>query len=320
MQTVFVTGANGFIGKALKRDAPENIKIVGIDREELSGPTYENKIEKGSSVIHLAARVHIMKETSTDPQEEYRKVNRDMTVNLAKAALVAGVRNFMFISTVAVFGRFRGGYVDDNEQVRPDDPYGISKAEAETALEELFSGQSASQCIILRIPMVYGIENKGNMLPLLKAASMGIPLPLKAARRKRSMLYVRNLCDAIYTSINSPITFPLKTRYYFVNDGNDLTSSELYSAVYRAYSGRKGVFWAPELLLRVGGVIGSQLNRIPGVNLPLNKEVISRLFDEYRFSSDTFRSDYGWMPPYTTMNGVRETVAWHSSLNKSVSV
>ncbi len=320
MQVVFMTGANGFIGKALKRDAPKNIKIVGIDREELSSKTYENKIEKGSSVIHLAARVHIMKETSTDPLEEYRKVNRDMTVNLAKAALAAGVRNFIFISTVAVFGRFRGGYIDDSEQARPDDPYGISKAEAETALEELFSGQSASQCIILRIPMVYGPENKGNMLPLLKAASMGIPLPLKAAKGKRSMLYVRNLCDAVFTIINSSKTFPNNIRYYFVNDGNDLTSSELYSAVCRAYSGGKGVFWAPEALLRAGGIIGTQLNRILGINLPLNKEVISKLFDAYRFSSDTFKSDYGWMPPCTPEQGIRETVTWHSSLNNSVSI
>lgn len=143
-------------------------------------------------VAHLAVCVHQMKENATNPLDKYREANRDFTLKLASMTLEAGVRNFVYASTVKVVGE--GGQttepLTEDTPFASEDPYGVSKMEAEKGLFELFSKQTNARCTIFRLPMVYGPGNKVNMLTLLKVAKMGVPLPLGAASGKRSMAYV----------------------------------------------------------------------------------------------------------------------------------
>ncbi len=315
-EKILITGASGFIGSSIVRELKkESYGYLPLFRQDLEKFILqpEKFIGVNSSIIHCAGRAHVFKETSLSPLDEFRKVNTDLTLAVAKAVLRIKIKKFIFFSSLSVFGRFTGGYIKDNQTPYADDPYGVSKLEAERKLIELFSSQTHSQCIIFRLPMVYGPGNKGNMLPLLRAASKGIPLPLASAKGKRSMIFIKNVCDAILKVLknDSPGRPPVQT--YFLNDGDDLTSGELYSLISEAYSGGKGIFYFPEALLRLGGVLGSGFESIVGKQLPLNKRVVSRLFDEYRISSEAFCRDYDWKPPYTPEEGIRETVLWYKS-------
>ena len=340
-----ITGANGFIGlellneislagissKAIIREESHRAKLESFTKDiflgEIANLLDSKAIFSGIyGVVHLAGRAHKMNDQSENPLAEYRKVNRDMTLNLAQASLEAGVKKFVFISSVKVVGdgwqknesrqnEVISKIITESDECRPDDPYGISKWEAEQELTRLFSGQSDAQCIILRLPMVYGPGNKGNMLTFLKAASKGIPLPIKAARAKRSMIYVKNVCNAILKILQDKRSCRPTVQTYFINDGQDITSGELYSIISQAYNGNKGVFFMPEGLFRLGGITGSWLEKIFDKKLLLNKELVSRLFDEYRFSSESFCRDYDWKPPHTLEQGIKDTVGWHKSLS-----
>lgn len=312
---VYITGAGGFLGSALKAAAPIGIRIIPISTNDLLSEDVPLRFEPSSVVVHLGARVHVMHETAADPLEEFRKANVRSTVRLAKAAIESGVATFVFVSSVFVFGRGRSskGIIPDGSPPQPEDPYGQSKWEAEQALTTLFASQRDSGCVILRLPMVYGPGNKGNMLLLLKMASKGMPMPLGAARGKRSMLYSGNFTDAIFTIIRAPRMKPPTVRTYFLNDGADLTSAELYTAINRHYSGKRGIFFFPRWLLDSIALIFAAVGRITGWRMMLTPETVSRLFDTYRFSAQQFMNDYGWRPPFTPDEGIRQTVAWYKT-------
>lgn len=313
-EKILITGASGFIGSSIIYELKKKSYVyLPLFRQDLDKFILQPDkfIKTDSSIIHCAGRAHVFKESSSSRIDEFRKINTDLTLAIAKAALRIKINKFIFLSSLSVFGRFTGGYIKDNQTPYADDPYGISKLEAEKRLIELFSNQTHSQCIIFRLPMVYGPGNKGNMLPLLRAASKGIPLPLASAKGKRSTIFIKNVCDAILKVLKDDSRSRPSVQTYFLNDGHDLTSGELYSLISKAYSGNKGVFYFPEALLRFGGVLGSGFESIFGKQLPLNKTVVSRLFDEYRFSSEAFCRDYDWGPPYTTEQGIKETAKWY---------
>ncbi len=256
-----------------------------------------------------------MRETAPNVAEEYRKANRDLTLKLAETCLESGVRKFVFVSTVKVMGSrevWSRPFVEQDPP-HPDDSYGISKWDAEQGLVERFSRQSDATCIIIRLPMVYGPGNKGNALTLLKAASRKIPLPFDSISGKRSMIFVKNACDAILRAIEGQKPGRPGVQTYFVTDGHDLTSAELYSSMFRVYHGKKGVFKAPVSLLRRMGTLGSYFGKLLGRSLPISEQVISRLVDDYRFSSEAFCHDYDWHPPYSLKDAIRETVDWHKA-------
>ena len=302
---ICVTGSNGFIGSTLC-DYLQADKKAFFRWNRLK----QSDLGECSTVIHLAARVHQMIDMADDPGSEFRAGNRDLTVNLAKQALKQGVDKFIYISSVKVVGEKPGIY-DLNDSCQPTDPYGCSKKEAEDELRKLFKGHTSAKCIILRLPMVYGPGNMGNMLSLLKAASRKIILPLGFARAKRSMINVKNVCDAILTIQNDASPNRPDVQTYFLSDGNDLSAKELYSSIFQNMHNRKGVFPFPESVFRFLGRAGSIFGKIIKKKLPLNKDVISRLFDEYCFSSSVFCKDYMWTPVVTPEEGIKETVDWY---------
>ena len=327
---VLVTGANGFVGSSVcDHLVSVGFDVVGVVRNNVDISADNRwicqKDLEGSpeifktfhAVIHLAARVHIFTESSSNTCKEYEQVNRDMTLDLAKKCIAAGVEKFIFTSSISIFGRFVKGVIDPMREPAPDDHYGVSKWQAEQKLVKLVSGQSRLHCIIFRLPMIYGPKNKGNMLHLLKAASLRLPLPLELTIGKRSIAYIRNVCDAMGVVIQDKKKKRPKVQTFFINDGHDLTSGELYELIFQVYWSKRGLIPVPTLWLKYLGDLGSKLERIFSARIFINKKVIARLLNESRFSSELFSQEYDWTPPYEPKDGIAETVQWYKGQRKT---
>ncbi|MDX8389923.1 MAG: NAD-dependent epimerase/dehydratase family protein [Mariprofundaceae bacterium] len=301
---IYLTGASGFIGQHISKAFEGRHRTIPIDRYALKSVN-QLQFATGSTLIHAAARVHVMHEQGEKAQKAYRNINLEMTLELAKKALDCGVRQFIFISSLMVM-------TSNQHQFRPVEPYAESKRDAELGLKALFSNQSQTQCIVLRLPMVYGPGNKGNMLPLLKAASRHIPLPLASTKGKRSMIYVGNVSaamEAIFLD-NQKNHSPFQT--FFISDQHDMTSGELYSLIFRQLNPNRGhgLFPVPEWLFRMGGYCGTWLENGFKRSIILNRQNISRLFDACSYSADDFCQAYHWNPPFTPDEGIKHTTKW----------
>jgi UDP-glucose 4-epimerase len=323
MERVLITGATGFIEGHIARilsDSgkqsillvrnPESLRGALPGVSECIGGSLETSIENPevfrnvSCIVHCAARVHQMRDTAADPAAEYRKVNVDLTVQLAEKALAAGVKRFVFLSSVKVMGDECIGrkIIDETDMPKPTDPYGFSKMEAEERLRAMFGNQSGAACTILRLPMVYGEGNKGNMYGLLRAASRKVPLPIGAATGKRSMVYVGNVADAVLHVISAPASSETVETFY-LTDGVDYSSAELYSAMYRAMNnGKSGLLYIPAGIFKFSAHLHHRI-----------RAIVSRLFDEYRFSSERFQRRYSWKPPFTLQQGMGNVVKWYKA-------
>jgi UDP-glucose 4-epimerase len=209
MTVTLVTGASGFVGSFLMEEMRRrNLPAKGVSRTAKKGlvhiPAYDDKVNWGpllngvDTVVHLAARVHVMNENAANPLTEFRKVNVDASLHLARAAVDAGVRRFVYLSTIKVNGEETqpGRPFKEEDCPAPQGPYAISKAEAESALLEL-GRNSGLEIVIIRPPMVYGPGVKGNMATLARWARFGLPSPFGAVCNKRSLIHVSNLCGAI---------------------------------------------------------------------------------------------------------------------------
>ena len=327
---VLVTGATGFVGSSVcDYLASSGFDVVGVVRNNID-ILADNRwicqkdlddspeiLKTFHAVVHLAARVHIFTEISPNPCKEYERVNRDMTSDLAEKCIVAGVEKFVFASSISIFGRFFKGVIDPMREPAPDDHYGASKWEAEQNLIKLFSEQDHSQCVIFRLPMVYGPKNKGNMLHLLKAASLGLPLPLGQVKGKRSIAYIGNVCDAMGIVIKDKNKNRPRVQTFFINDRHDLTSGELYELIFQVYWKKRGLIPIPTLWLKFLGSLGSTVESIFCTRIFINKNVIARLLNESRFSSELFSQEYDWTPPYKPKQGIAKTVEWYRGERKT---
>lgn len=237
-----VTGASGFVGKALSLEAvsrgltvraasrslstlPAEIECVSVG--DIDGTTdWHNALSGCDVVVHLAARVHVMHDTALDPLAEFRKVNVDGTLNLARQAAKAGVIRFVFISSIKVNGESTqlGQSFAADDVAAPEDAYGISKAEAEEGLRQL-SEETGIEVVIIRPPLVYGPGAKGNFSSIMKWVARGWPLPLGAAtHNRRSFVALDNLVDLILTCVEHPQAV---NQTFLVSDGEDLSTAEL---------------------------------------------------------------------------------------------
>jgi len=207
----------------------------GVTRATIPGlvtvPSYgadtqwESYLDGVDTVIHLAARVHVMRETATDPLSLFREANVAATVNLSRQAAAAGIKRFVFVSSIKVNGeRTDPGKpftVDDVPD--PKDPYGVSKAEAETALFAV-GKETGMEITIIRPPLVYGPGVRGNFRTLMKWAASGAPSIFSRVKNKRSFVHVENLCDLLITVLDHPRA---ANEVFFVSDGDDLSTHEL---------------------------------------------------------------------------------------------
>ncbi len=253
----------------------------------------------GAAIIHLAARVHIMRDSSPEGMEAYRETNVRGTVELARAAAGAGARRFIYMSSVKVNGERTGDApFRETDLPHPVDPYGVSKWEAEQALVRI-SAETGMEVVILRPPLVYGPHVKANFLRLLRWVDHGIPLPLASVRNRRSMIYLGNLVDAIITCIDHPA---VAGHTYLLSDGEDVSTPDLIRRMAMAF-GKSARLWPlPAVGLRTLGALSGK------------RAEVERLLDSLQVDSSQFRQDAGWQPPFTLAQGVAQTVNWYRGI------
>jgi len=308
-----VTGANGFVGKPLcaellrqgqsvraalrSANSPvENVEMVAVG--SIDGKTDWTEVLRGVGVvIHLAARVHVMRETAGDPLAEFLEVNLHGTVNLAQQAARAGVKRLVYVSSIKVNGEQTGATQPFTEldEANPQDPYAVSKWQAEQALQRI-AQETGLEVVIVRPPLIYGPGVKGNFMNLLAAIERGIPLPLAGANNARSLLYVGNLVDALITCATHPAA---AGQTYLISDGEDISTAMLVGKMAKALGRNNRSFYFPPALLRT---VAALLGRA---------EQVDRLLGSLRVSGEKIRSELAWTAPYTLEQGLRATADWY---------
>ena len=330
-RTVLITGANGFVGQLLcaamlkqgwriraalrlPHQMPAGVKPVIIG--EIDGKTGWAEALRGVDVvIHLAARVHVMKDAAADPLAEFRKVNLHGTANLAQQAARAGVKRLVYVSSVKVNGENtlsppsansgqakpspQGGgertTFTETDMPAPQDPYAISKWEAEQALHHV-ARETELEVVIVRPPLVYGPGVKGNFAQMLAAVAKGIPLPLASVRNQRSLIYVGNLVGALIACATHPAA---AGQTYLVCDGEDVSTPDLLRRLAAAMEVSSRLFPCPPALLRLAGKLAGK------------SEQIERLLGSLQVDSDKMRRDLNWQPPYSLQQGLQATADWY---------
>jgi UDP-glucose 4-epimerase len=305
MQKILVTGANGFVGAALcaemkRRTMPFSPAVrKSGNREQYqigelgAHSDWRLALSGCDAVIHLAARVHQMKETSVDLLALYRRVNVDASVNLARQAARGGVRRFLYVSTVKVNGEASGARpFSGSDSPHPEDPYAISKWEAEQALTQL-CGESGMELVIVRPPLVYGPGVRANFARLMQLVRAGIPLPLGLVRNERSLVALDNLVDFLLLCLEAPAA---SGRTWLVSDQHDLGSADLIRLIASAMG-------KPARLLPVPPSLLSSLGTLSGKG-----KAISRLTDSLQVDARPATEILGWKPVVTVETAIQSTV------------
>jgi nucleoside-diphosphate-sugar epimerase len=314
---ILVTGANGFIGRSLcpellnrgyaVRSAVRSLQSLSRDLDntekvavgDISSDTgWQDALSGIDVVIHLAGRAHVMHETAGEPETEFLKVNVSGAKRLALQAASAGVKRFVFISTIKVNGEKTNDCpFTEKDKPHPFDFYAASKWEAEQVLRKI-EQETAMEVVILRPPMVYGPNAPGNFARLIKLITMGFPLPLGSIRNLRSFIYIGNLIDGIISCIGHPNA---AGQTFLVSDGQDLSTPELIVRLASALNKHVRLLPLPLSLLRLAGVVSGRLGEI------------RRLTDSLRIDITKIRSELNWNPPFTVSEGLKSTAEWFIS-------
>lgn len=311
---VLVTGASGFVGSALvaKLSADGKFGIHAAVREirldfppgvivhqfmDITAVADWTACLRGvTCVIHAAARVHVMHDHVTDPLAEFRRVNVEGTLCLARQAASAGVKRFVYLSSIKVNGESTepGKPFVEDDQPAPRDPYGISKLEAEQGLMSI-ARDKGMEVVIIRPPLVYGPGVKGNFLSMLHWLSRGVPLPLGAIANQRSFVSVDNLVDLITVCVDHPRA---ANQTFLVCDGEDLSTSDLLRRLASALGKTARLLPVPAgLLLIVGSALGKG-------------EMISRLCGSLQIDIAKSSRLLGWFPHCKVDDGLMATARY----------
>lgn len=288
---ILVTGGSGFIGKALAPKLQEYGHVsISVGRREVGelGPNtnWLPHLKGIDAIVHLAARVHVMTDNAADPAAEFRRVNSQGTELLAKAALAAGVKRFINLSSIKVNGDKSELPFTSVDVPAPNDPYGISKWEAE---QKLNSFANSLEIVTLRPPLVYGAGVKGNFLKLINLVSGNWPLPLAGVTNKRSFISSVNLADAICWALSA------QPGVYLPSDGDDKSTPELIIAISKALGRQPALFNCPVSLLRIAGFLTG------------NSGVIQRLTGSLTVDNAL----PGWRPPQSFEASIIQTIQWY---------
>ena len=310
---VLVTGATGFIGKrlcqclidsgqplrqAVRSTPPALASGEGIVQIGDIGPQtdWAAALQSVDAVVHLAAHVHQMA-SSEETDSRYFEVNTLGTERLATAAAKAGVKRFVYLSSIKVNGEQTAANAQFTEEQTPHplDPYGVSKGEAEQRLRSL-AATSGMEVVIIRPPLVYGPGVTANFARLIRLVGNGLPLPLASVRNRRSLVFLDNLVDFIVCSLHHPAA---AGQTFLISDGEDLSTPDLIRKLAGAM-GRSARLWpCPLSLLRLAGKLSGR------------SAVIDRLSDSLRVDSSKAQKVLGWQPPYTVAQGIQKTVDWY---------
>ena len=313
METVLVSGANGFIGSALCRalvaaghvpraavrrivpggKSPESAVGVG----EIDGNTDWSKALRGIEyIVHLASPSDQPRGSPADSLAKYRRVNVAGSRRLAEQAAAAGARRLVFMSTIKVNGEHTAERAyTENDAPRPEDAYGISKQEAEQALRDV-AQKTGLEIAVLRSPIVYGPGVKGNFLRLMHLVARGVPLPLGAVNNRRSFIYTGNLAGAIIKALDAP---QAAGRTYLVSDGEDVSTPDLVRGLALALGVTARL---PALPLAALGF---------GATLAGKRAEFARLSGSLQVDSSRIRRELDWQPRYSLTQGLTETARWY---------
>ena len=299
---ILITGATGFVGEAVARqlniqkgiqviaavrkkvmNLPSHIEQVMVD--DLSATTdYADTFSDIDVVIHAAARVHVMQDDASDPLVEFRKVNVDGTLNLARQAAASGVKRFIFISSIKVNGEATNeSPFTPDDTITTKDPYGKSKWEAEQGLFKL-AETTGMEVVVIRPPLIYGPGVKANFMKMMQAMQKGLPLPLGAVQNQRSLVALDNLVSFIVCCVDHP---KAANEVFLIADGEDVSTTELLRKIAKAFGKKAMLLPVPVgLMMFVAKLIGKA-------------DVASRLFGSLQVDSSKARELLGWKPVIT---------------------
>jgi len=303
---LLITGATGFVGRilceTLDRAGHDVVAAVraarGLPGERAVGDIGPDTDWRGAlsgvqAIVHLAARVHVMQDNAADPLAQYRATNTEGALNLARQAARAGVKRFVFISSIKVNGEGRDAPYRETDAAAPEDAYAISKWEAEQGLRRI-AAETGLEVVILRPPLVYGPEVKANFLRLIRTVERGWPLPLGAIRNQRSLLYLGNFVDAIRLCVEHPAA---AGQIFLLDDGEPVSTPELIRALARAMGRPARLPAVPVGVLELAGALLGK------------RAAMARLTGSLFVDASAIRLRLGWTPPYTMQQGLAATVA-----------
>jgi len=331
---VLVTGATGFIGQALSlscikrgfqiqraiRVNPEQFSNKKIKKSGKTGDfvcvgsigshtDWSNVLQDIDAVIHLAARVHKINDDAVNPLVAFREVNTTGTEHLARESAKIGVRRFVYLSTVKVNGEETGLGIEksgmrekkrqesfsESDIPNPQDPYAVSKWEAEQVLHKI-SKETGMEVVIIRPPLVYGPGVKANFLTMMRWLHRGVPLPLGSINNKRSLVSLGNLVDLITTCIDHPAA---ANQTFLAGDGEDLSTTELLRRLGKALGKPARLLPVPEWLLKIG------------LNAVGKGDIAQRLCGSLQVDISKARNVLGWEPPVSVDEGLKRTAEWY---------
>ena len=307
---ILSTGSTGFVGKAL-------MSALHTKRHEISVPmrvqsesstslnsfvigdidattNWSSALHGVDAVIHLAARVHVMRDTAIDPLAEFRRVNTEGTLNLARQAATVGIRRFIFLSTIGVNGNStaHGKIFTETSASLPHDPYSVSKHEAEVGLRAI-SKSTGMEIVIIRPTLVHGSKAPGNFGKLTRLVAKGLPLPLASIQNRRSFVGIDNLVDFIITCLEHPAA---ANETFLVSDGEDLSTPDLIRRMARAMDRPARLLPVPKsVLMAAAAMLGK-------------RDMAQRLCGSLQVDISKSRALLGWNPPISVDEGLRRTV------------
>lgn len=310
-QRVLITGGQGLVGKALTaRMLSQGFNIRISTRQEIT--TSDSRIEYVQTldlsantdwlpalqfidtVVHCAARVHIMRDTAADPLTAFRAVNVAGTLNLARQSASAGVKRFVFISSVKVNGEFTqpARAFTESDAPDPQDAYGLSKHEAELGLRQI-AVDTGMEVVIIRPPLVYGHGVKANFAALMRTVQRGFPLPLGAVHNQRSLVSLHNLVDFISTCV---VHSRAANQIFLVSDGHDLSTTELVRGLAHASGVSARLVPVPVQILRAAAALLGKA------------DAVQRLCGNLQVDISKAQNLLGWVPPVSVCEGLRHAV------------
>lgn len=309
---IFVTGANGFVGRHLSAHLlEEGHDVTAVVRTHGAAPAGTTEVVIGDIgpntvwadlivghdvVIHLAARVHVMRDISKDPLAEFRRVNTAGTERLARAAVQQGVGRFVFLSSIKVNGEGAHGQLYTAlDAPHPRDPYGISKHEAEVELRKV-ERDTGIELVIVRTPLVYGPHVGGNFAKTLALAHRGVPLPLASIRNRRTMASVWNLVDLLEKTASDTTA---AGALVLAGDAFSPSTAQLFRELTSAMGKKNRLFPFPLALLRLAGKLTGR------------SAIIERLAESLEVQAGSSSNGWAWEPPFQFADSIRRTVAWY---------